>query len=142
MMQTVMDLRTWIQILVLTGLAAWFIADLVAVAAVNRAKQETIRMAEEAGVEISPNSARGSPVFATMGRVYCTIFIIVAIVGVLYISFRSLLSEDLATIFDISVGGIFSVLLWGEVICRPFYYRAERRRLQCALEDALSKKGV
>lgn len=145
-MQTILDLARVLGLLFFIGLFVMFVAGLIIAFAVDGARKRTIKMAEEAGVEITLKPDRGPPVYAIEGIIYCIGFIIIGVISVvaivLGVSFPLDLSEDLETIIGTSVFGIFDVLIWAITIWSPFYYRAERRRLQRTLEETLSKKGV
>ncbi len=146
MMQTIIDIARVFGLLFIIGLPVLIVVGAIIAKAVDRAKKRTMKIAEEASVEVTLKPDRGPSVSEIEGIVYCIGFIVIGVIvvvaGVLGISLPLDLSEDMENIIGTTAFGIFDVLIWSVVIWSPFYYRNEKRRLQRAIEDALSKKGL
>jgi hypothetical protein len=144
MMQTIVDLARVLVGLFFIGLPVMFCLAVTMSFAVDKARKRTIKMAEEAGVEITLKPDSGPPTTSIEGIIYCIGFIVIGIIiviaAVLGISFPLDLSEDLENIIGTTVTGVFDVLIWTVIIWSPFYYRTEQRRLQQKLDEALRKK--
>lgn len=145
-MQTIIDIARVFGLLFIIGLPVLIVVGAIIAKAVDRAKKRTMKIAEEASVEVTLKPDRGPSVSEIEGIVYCIGFIVIGVIvvvaGVLGISLPLDLSEDMENIIGTTAFGIFDVLIWSVVIWSPFYYRNEKRRLQRAIEDALSKKGL
>jgi quinol-cytochrome oxidoreductase complex cytochrome b subunit len=146
MIQTITDFGRFFGLLFLTGIPVSVAICVVLAFALDRAKKRAVRTAEEAGVEFTPPPERGPSVSEIQGTIYCIGFIIVAIIfvvaTVLGISLPIELSDEVKTIVVTVVVGIFGIFLWALIVWIPFYYRAQRRRVQRELEEALSHKGL
>ena len=146
MMQGILDLARVFGFLFLTGIPAVFVAALVSVVALNRAKKRAARIAQEAGVDFTPKPAPGPSVLEIEGAIYCigivVVGAIIVIAAVLGVSLPLEWSEDMENIVGTAVSGFLVVLLWAIVIWSPYFYKADRRRIEQDLEEALSRKDL
>ena len=146
MMQGILDLARIFGLLFLTGIPAVVVAALVSGLALNRAKKKAIRIAQEAGVDFTPKPVPGPSVPEIEGAIYCVGIIVVGaiivVAAVLGVSLPLDLSEDMENIIGTVVSGFLAVLLWGIVIWSPYFYKADRRRLEQDLEEAMSRKDL
>jgi hypothetical protein len=146
MMQGILDLARIFAWLFFIGLPAVVVVTVVVSFAVDRARKRAVKLAQEAGAELSFKPDSGPSASEIEGIIYCIGFVVVGAVivvaGVLGITLPTGLSEDMENILGTVFSGIFAVLLWAPILWSPYYYVTEKRRIKRKLEEALSNKGL
>ncbi len=145
-MQGILDLARVFAYLFLTGLPVSVGVAVVYGFALDRQRKKAVRRAKEAGVDFTPKPVPGPSVPEIEGAIYCVGIIVVGaiivVAAVLGVSLPLDLSEDMENIIGTVVSGFLAVLLWAVVIWSPYFYKADRRRLEQDLEEAMSRKAL